>query len=286
MSKRFTETDKWKDEWFMNLKNEHKVLWCYLLDNCNSAGVFEANWRLFNFHIQSQISEKEFKETFANKITKINAKQYIINKFIEFQVGEINPKVPAHRQILRFLRDVGLCSFIINHKEIKGKNYQDYQEINADAYSTLLSRVLRRVQEGFKKGSSTPKDKDREKDKEKEKEKEKELRANILEINKFEPNEIILIWNEKRGSLSKVREMSKKRLDKIRIKLKSYPQKDFWLDSIAKIANSDFCQGKTTKWKATFDWWIEADNALKALEGNYDNNNSGNIDWSQIGIDQ
>ena len=39
-----------------------------------------------------------------------------------------------------------------------------------------------------------------------------------------------------------------------------------------KISESDFCNGATGKWTATFDWFFENEkNWLKVLEGNYDN---------------
>jgi len=43
MAYRFTNTDKWDDSWFSNLKPSEKLLFNYLCDNCDIAGFIEIN---------------------------------------------------------------------------------------------------------------------------------------------------------------------------------------------------------------------------------------------------
>ena len=48
--------------------------------------------------------------------------------------------------------------------------------------------------------------------------------------------------------------------------------KEILAECFRKISESDFCNGATGKWTATFDWFFENEkNWLKVLEGNYDN---------------
>jgi hypothetical protein len=57
MSYRFTNTDKWKDAWYIKLKPLEKLLFNYLCDNCDIGGFIEVipqNWA-------SDIGEKEDK---------------------------------------------------------------------------------------------------------------------------------------------------------------------------------------------------------------------------------
>jgi len=38
---RFSETEKWRDPWFRGLKPAHKLLFLFVVDNCNNAGFWE-----------------------------------------------------------------------------------------------------------------------------------------------------------------------------------------------------------------------------------------------------
>jgi len=39
MAKRFTDTEKWNEDWFLEIINPHKLFWIYICDNCNHAGI-------------------------------------------------------------------------------------------------------------------------------------------------------------------------------------------------------------------------------------------------------
>ena len=65
-------------------------------------------------------------------------------------------------------------------------------------------------------------------------------------------------------------------LNDVRIRACQKAIKAHGLDDLAKaihkVEQSDFCRGQGEKgWSASFDWFLEAGNALKALEGSYDN---------------
>lgn len=45
MPYRFTDTEKWKDEWFIELEPLPKLMFMYLADNCDIAGFFEFSMR-------------------------------------------------------------------------------------------------------------------------------------------------------------------------------------------------------------------------------------------------
>jgi len=44
MSKRFTDTDKWRDEWWQSLSNDYKIIWQYLLDHCDHGRLTPRNF--------------------------------------------------------------------------------------------------------------------------------------------------------------------------------------------------------------------------------------------------
>lgn len=84
MPKRFTDTEKWKDEWYLSLTNDNRIVWQYLLDNCSTAGVLKKNYKLLNFCCNTNLTEKELLEIFAERVF-IYEKFIFIPKFIKFQ---------------------------------------------------------------------------------------------------------------------------------------------------------------------------------------------------------
>jgi len=87
MAQRFTDSNKWLDNWFSNLPNDYKLVWLYLLDTCDNAGIFQINIRLLNFNCSTNITEDELLEAFKGRLTKFDTDKCIINKFCIFQYG-------------------------------------------------------------------------------------------------------------------------------------------------------------------------------------------------------
>jgi hypothetical protein len=88
MAKRYTDTDKWKDEWFSELSNDYKVVWQYLLDICDHAGIYKRNIKLLNYNCNTQLSEEDILNVFGSRLTKVSDDKWLINKFCPFQYGE------------------------------------------------------------------------------------------------------------------------------------------------------------------------------------------------------
>ncbi len=58
--KRLVETDRWKDNFFMELSPYAKLILSYLYDTCNPAGIFDVNWSLMQ--VQLKMKKIEIKE--------------------------------------------------------------------------------------------------------------------------------------------------------------------------------------------------------------------------------
>ena len=88
---------------------------------------------------------------------------------------------------------------------------------------------------------------------------------------------VLDLWNSSaKRSIPKVRMLSPARKEKVRLRIKEMggmeEAKTILANCFRKISESDFCNGATGKWTATFDWFFENEkNWLKVLEGNYDN---------------
>ena len=57
MAKRFTDNQKWSKSWFMDLEPKDKLLWIYMIDSCDHAGIWEVNWKLTSFMVGFQVAK-------------------------------------------------------------------------------------------------------------------------------------------------------------------------------------------------------------------------------------
>ena len=87
MAKRFTDTEKWKDEWYTDLSNDYKVIWQYLLDTCDNAGIFKKNIKILNIMCNTNVSAEDILNTFNNRVLILTDDKWFINKFCVFQYG-------------------------------------------------------------------------------------------------------------------------------------------------------------------------------------------------------
>ena len=109
--KRFTETAKWEDSWFMDLSPTEKLFYMYILDRCNNCGVWEVNFRLAEFMVGLPLNQKEILEKFKDRIKLLeNGKKWLIPKFIKFQYGQLNPKCKPHLAVIKLLEKHNLTT--------------------------------------------------------------------------------------------------------------------------------------------------------------------------------
>ena len=102
MAKRFTDSLKWDDPWFMDLEPTHKLFWIYLLDNCDHAGVWEVNHKLLTFKTGINFDLSEIIDSFTDRIHVINPKYWFVLKFIDFQYNGLKSD-PVGNSIERIL---------------------------------------------------------------------------------------------------------------------------------------------------------------------------------------
>ena len=82
--KRYTETTKWSDPWFVDLDPKAKIFWLYLLDNCDHSGTWEKFEKKFQFETGVGISIDALIEDLGDRIIDLGDK-VLIPKFIKFQ---------------------------------------------------------------------------------------------------------------------------------------------------------------------------------------------------------
>ena len=129
--KRFTETTKWNDPWFMNLSPSCKLFWQYLCDNCDNVGIWKVNEKLVNCHLGEDIDLDKAASQMGKRVHKLDQENWFLPGFIAFQYGTLSEDCKPHKPVIEAIRRLG------------------------------LERVLK----GYPKGFQSPKEKDKEKEK-------------------------------------------------------------------------------------------------------------------------
>jgi len=109
MAKRFTCTEKWSDPWFRKLRPVDKLMWVYITDNCDAAGVWKVDMEMAQFCICASPDMGEFVSDFLEacegRVIPFNdGKLWAIPSFIEFQYGELKLSCAPHRRVFALLK--------------------------------------------------------------------------------------------------------------------------------------------------------------------------------------
>ncbi len=104
MAKRMTDTDKWKKRFLRELQPQHKLLWFYILDDCNHAGIWEVDIEVASIRVGENLVYDMLPQSFLDKIVIFdNGDKWFIPDFIEFQYGELNPNSNVHKSVIQLL---------------------------------------------------------------------------------------------------------------------------------------------------------------------------------------
>jgi hypothetical protein len=273
VAKRFTDTDKFIDPWFRRLSSKNKLLWDYLVCNCNQAGIICIDLEFIEMVLNEKYEDSVIKEHFSERLVNIDRNKWFIPKFIQFQYGILNPDSRIHKQIILKLEKEGI-NYLTLHKSS--------QTITDSSEQSVTVR----------KSSYGPKEKEEEKDKEQYQEKEQlkdssrkeEVEKNLPEIqpkdfrnskgSKWTPDHVVDLWN---GDLGKTNGYVaslgggthfRNCLDAFQY----LPDQKAWNGLFDVTKKSDFLMGKNTRgWKARLFWLVNYDNAARVLAGEFEN---------------
>lgn len=105
MAKRFTDTNKWKKPFIKSLEAPYKLLWFYILDECDHAGIWQVEFDIAELRIGEKIDLKTASELFKDHIQILNGgEKWFIPDFIDFQYGALNPGNRAHTSVIFLLK--------------------------------------------------------------------------------------------------------------------------------------------------------------------------------------
>jgi len=126
MAKRFSATDKWRKQFIKGLPTVHKLLWLYMLDECDHAGIWDVELDVASLRIGEDVNNISAGD-FDGKIIEIDSgKKWFIKSFISFQYGTLNDKVNAQKSALdrlkQFLTIKDIQPFINCSSTVKDKD--------------------------------------------------------------------------------------------------------------------------------------------------------------------
>jgi hypothetical protein len=198
MSKRFTDTELWKKQrWFRKLSPTYKLVFCYIKDLCNHAGIWTIDCSdlvddlgLEEFEISDFVAaiNTEFDKISGVKIAKervivLENNMLWITGFVQFQYknhgGLVNPESSPVRTALMVLEGLRIPPVTLAQPLHNCQNILEY------ALRVKHISLTKELVEGWK----TPKDKDKDKDKRKggvgEKRNGKPMRAVSIDRKKM-----------------------------------------------------------------------------------------------------
>lgn len=113
MTRRMTDNDIWKKDWYLDLPIKKKLLVKYLYDNCDCAGIYEISYRTLKYCFNEEITREDFEG--IKQIRFISENKIFIEDFIKFQYGvdidELKPnKSNVHKGICKSLKKNGLLT--------------------------------------------------------------------------------------------------------------------------------------------------------------------------------
>lgn len=107
MSKRFTDTQKWRNEWFRTLPLKAKLVWTYLCDECDHAGIWKVDLGLASFQLDFKVTKHDVIEWFGPRIHFFGADNLLIVPFFAFQYSGVKDGWSAKKAARDKLEQLG-----------------------------------------------------------------------------------------------------------------------------------------------------------------------------------
>lgn len=113
MAKRFIDTAVFRKPSIRAMKAPYKVLFIYLLCECDHAGVWDVELDVATMRLGIEIDHEKAVEELRGAVIPIGggSKWYLVD-FVEFQYGELNPANRVHESVLSRLQTLA-----IDHKK-------------------------------------------------------------------------------------------------------------------------------------------------------------------------
>lgn len=101
MAKRFVDSEIFKSPSIRALKAPYKLLWLYLVNDCDNAGVWVVDFDIAAIYLDRVYKAEEALKEMGDKVKVIDGgKRWYLPDFVSFQYGELNPDNRAHKSVI------------------------------------------------------------------------------------------------------------------------------------------------------------------------------------------
>lgn len=115
-----TDTDKWKKRFVRELSPQHKLLWFYILDDCNHAGIWDVDLEVASIRVGFDLTHDNLPSSFGEKVISFdNGDKWFIPEFIDFQYGELNPNSNVHKSVIALLEKYNLEGYLKGSQRVQ-----------------------------------------------------------------------------------------------------------------------------------------------------------------------
>lgn len=114
--KRFHDTEIWKQDWFIEMDIEYRILWLYIKDACDHAGIWKPEKKFVEFLTGKEIDLNKGIELFnrqKERVLLLGNGRWFLRDFITFQYGQtlnVENRVHASIKALLEVNEVNLRS--------------------------------------------------------------------------------------------------------------------------------------------------------------------------------
>jgi hypothetical protein len=144
--KKFTDSNKWKKQFFRNLSLEGKLAWFYLTDNCDHAGIWIVDVDTFNFQSGLRLTLQNILDIFKNHVVLFdNGERLWLKTYYSFQYEDAKDTFSAKISALKRLKKYGLDAYLSSdcpHTLSTDPSHTD-TTLNPDSMeSTIISNII------------------------------------------------------------------------------------------------------------------------------------------------
>ena len=134
MGNRNHDRERWKRKYVMGLPQPYKLLWFYIEDDCDHAGIWIVDFDVAFIRVGGDIELDRARELFKKKIVELDGgEKWFMPGFISFHYPMgLNPENNFHKQVIGILKRYGLYKPNGDIKKVKAVGVKKFKKPTAD----------------------------------------------------------------------------------------------------------------------------------------------------------